>query len=85
MRFSELQQKEVINTTNCKCLGCVCDLEFDEKDGCIQSIVIPGPGKWFGCVGRDFEFCIPWCNIVKIGPDIILVDIDEKDVKHKLS
>ena len=35
MRFCDLQQKEVINVCDCKCLGCVCDLEFDEKDGFI--------------------------------------------------
>lgn len=84
MRFCDLQQKEVINVCDCKCLGCVCDLEFDEKDGFITALIVPGPGKILGCFGRDFELCIPWCNIVKIGPDIILVNIEEKEVKHKL-
>ncbi len=85
MRFCELQKKEVINVTDCKCLGNVKDLEFDEKDGCIRALIVPGPGKFLGCVGREFELWIPWCKIVKIGPDIILVDIDEKDAKHKLT
>lgn len=84
MRFCEFQQKEVINVKDCKCLGNVCDLKFDEKDGCIESIIIPGPGKVLGCFGREFEWCIPWCNIVKIGPDIILVDVDEKDIRRKI-
>lgn len=84
MRFCELQRKEVINVTNCKCLGNVKDLEFDEKDGCIRALIVPGPGKFLGCVGREFELFIPWCKIVRIGPDIILVDIDEKEAKHKL-
>ena len=38
----------------------------------------------FGCVGREFELHIPWCKIVKIGPDIILVDIEEKEVRKKI-
>ena len=84
MRFCELQKKEVINVTNCKCLGNVCDLDFDEKDGCIRALIVPGPAKFLGCVGREFELFIPWCRIVKIGPDIILVDIDEKEAKHKM-
>lgn len=84
MRFCEFQEKEVININNCRCLGCVRDLDIDEKDGCIIAIIILGPGKWCGCFGREFEFCIPWCKIVKIGPDIILVDIDENEVKHKI-
>ena len=84
MRFCELEQKEVINVTDCKCLGNVSDLEFDECDGCIKALIVPGPGKWLGCVGREFEICIPWCKIVKIGPDIILVDIDEKEARRKI-
>lgn len=84
MRFCNLQQKEVINACDCKCLGTVCDLEIDEKTGCIEKIIVPGPGKWLGCFCREFELCIPWCHVVKIGPDIILVDIDEKEVRHKL-
>ena len=52
MRFCEFQKKEVINVCDCKCLGNVCDLEFDEHDGCIRTIIVPGPAKFFGCVGR---------------------------------
>ena len=84
MRFCDFQRKEVINVTYCKCLGNVRDLEFDEKNGCILAIIVPGPAKFFGCVGREFEIFIPWCKIVRIGPDIILVDIDEKECKHKV-
>ena len=40
--------------------------------------------SFFGCVGREFELHIPWCKIVKIGPDIILVDIEEKEVRKKI-
>ena len=60
------------------------DLDFDECDGCIKALIVPGPAKWMGCMGREFEVFIPWCRIVKIGPDIILVDIDEKEAKHKV-
>lgn len=84
MRFCEFQKKEVINVCDCKCLGNVCDLEFDEHDRCIRTIIVPGPAKFFGCVGREFELHIPWCKIVKIGPDIILVDIEEKEVRKKI-
>ena len=48
------------------------------------ALIVPGPAKWMGCMGREFELFIPWCKIVKIGPDIILVDIDEKEAKHKV-
>lgn len=84
MRFCDLARKEVINVNDCKCLGNVRDLDFDECGGCIKALIVPGPAKWMGCMGREFEVFIPWCRIVKIGPDIILVDIDEKEAKHKV-
>ena len=50
MRIEELKQKEVINTCNCKILGCADDIEFDICTGCIEAIIVPGPGKWCGLV-----------------------------------
>ncbi len=85
MRFSELEEKEIINVTDCKCLGCVKDLDLDECEGTIRALIVPGPAKWCGCIGRDYELFIPWCKVVKIGPDIILVDIEEKEARHKIS
>ena len=38
MLFSELKCKDVINIRDCKKLGHVCDLEFDEHDGCIRTM-----------------------------------------------
>ena len=32
MRFSDLARKEVINVTDCKCLGNVIDIDLDEKE-----------------------------------------------------
>ena len=84
MRFCELSEKEVINVCNCKCRGNVIDSELDEKTGCIQAIIVPGPCKFFGMFGHEFEFCIPWKCIVRIGSDIILVEIKEEDVRKKL-
>ncbi len=84
MRFCQLQEKEVINVCNGKCLGNVIDLDLDEKTGCIKAIIVPGPCKFFGMFGHEFELCIPWKCIVRIGSDIILVEIKEEDVRKKL-
>ena len=83
MRFCDLTEKEVINVCDCKCFGNVQDLDIDEKDGSIRALIVPGPGKWLGCFCREYEIFIPWCKIIKIGPDIILVDIDEKEARHR--
>ena len=46
MLFSELKCKDVINVRDCKKLGHVCDLEFDECSGCICKIMVPGGNQW---------------------------------------
>lgn len=83
MRLLELRQKEVINIRTCTSLGCVMDLIIDEKSGCILALVIPGPGRFCGFLGRDTEFIIPWECVCQVGRDIILVDIDEKECRKK--
>ena len=84
MRFLDLCEKEVISVGDCRCLGSVRDLEFDKECGDITALIIPGPGKYLGVFGRDCEFFIPWSKVIRIGPDIILVDFNEKDMKHRL-
>lgn len=76
LRIYELRQKEVINVCNCERLGFVCDVEIDIETGCICDIIVPGPCKIWGILGRDNEYIIDFRCIKKIGPDVILVDID---------
>ncbi|XCP87186.1 YlmC/YmxH family sporulation protein [Roseburia hominis] len=78
MRFCELREREVINTCNCKRLGCVTDVLLDLCSGCVEAIIIPGPGKICGFLGYDSEYVIPFECIKKVGPDIILVEINEE-------
>ena len=84
MRFSDLCEKEVVNVSDCRCLGNVRDLEFDKECGDIKALIIPGPGKYFGGFCRDRDFCIPWAKVIRIGPDIILVEFNEKEMKRKI-
>ena len=73
MRFLDLCEKEVVSVEEGRFIGHVRDLEFDPVCGKICAIIVPGPGKYMGIFCRDYEYCIPWVKIVKIGPDIILV------------
>ena len=80
MRLCELREKEVINSCDCKRLGCVVDIEFDCSSGQIEALIIPGPGKICGFLGTDSEFhCVK-----RIGPDIILVEIREEKFLKKI-
>lgn len=76
MRMSEFKQKEVINCRDGERLGYICDLDFDTQTGVITQIIVPGPCKIWGILGRDQEYVISYNCIKQIGTDVILVDVD---------
>ena len=39
MKIFELKNKQVINEEDCCIIGCVIDIDFDPKNGCINSII----------------------------------------------
>lgn len=72
MTFRELRCKEVINCIDGVKLGYVADLEFCRENGQIEAFLVPEPGGCFGCfVNKVIR--IPYCNVVRIGPDVIVV------------
>ena len=75
IRYSEFRKKEVISMRECKRLGHVCDLEFDECKGCITKIMVPSCCGLWGKLTDDTVIVIPFHCIKQIGPDLILVDI----------
>ncbi|GMA49151.1 hypothetical protein GCM10025857_05080 [Alicyclobacillus contaminans] len=75
MRISDLQSKDVVNVSDGKRLGTIGDLEIDTDSGLIHAIVIPGQTRFFGMVGGGQDYVVPWNQIVKIGSDVILVDL----------
>lgn len=76
MLYSELKCKDVINVNDCKKLGRVSNLELDECSGCICKIMVRGKGDFWDFIRCEDEIVIPFKNIRRIGPDIILVDIN---------
>lgn len=85
MRMYDLKQKEVININDGCRLGFVSDIEFDAKTGKITAIIIAAPGKVFGIFCCDKEYCISWCDIKRIGDDIIIVDADLCDILREIT
>ncbi len=75
MRFCCFRQKAVVNIIEGKQLGYVTDAVIDECTGRICSIIVPGCPGW-KTLFKSKSYCIPWCNIVKIGDDVILVEVD---------
>ena len=76
VKLSELKCKEVICIADGRRLGFVSDVQLRMPEGAVQCIIVPGPGRFLGLWGRKEDYVIPWCNIQRIGPDIILVDIE---------
>lgn len=77
MKISDFQTKDVINIVDGKKLGQISDLELDLRQGRIESIVVPGQGKFFGMFGGGTEVIISWRCIVKIGMDVVLVKLED--------
>lgn len=73
--YCELRQKEVINVCDGARLGAICDLELDICAGTILALIVPGPARCFGLLHSAEELVIPFCQIKKIGEDVILVEI----------
>ena len=72
--FTELKYKEVIDVHTGFRLGCVCDVEFDDCSGQIASLICPGRPRFFGLLGREDDYILPWDAITQMGSDIILID-----------
>ena len=83
MRLCELRDKEVINICSGRRLGCIVDVEINICNGEVEAVIIPGPGKICGFLGTDCEYVIPFACIRKIGPDIVIVEIQEEKFLQK--
>ena len=72
-RSTDFRQKEVISISEGKRLGYIRDVEIDFENGKIDSVIIPGPSRFFGLFGAAEDTHIPWSSIYTIGDDLILV------------
>ncbi len=72
LSFSELRTKEVVNTQDGKKLGRVCDMALCYPENKWLGIIVPG-GRGWGL--KKNNLFIDLRNIVKIGEDVVLVNI----------
>ena len=81
--FSELRYKEVIDIHTGFRLGYICDVELDDAEGRVVSLITPGRAKLFGLLGREDDYVLPWSCIVKVGSDIVLVEAKGEFMRRK--
>lgn len=82
MRLSEIGSKEIVDLSKGCNHGQLWDAEmlFDRKSGCIKAVLIPsyhGKGPFKSATEQWIQ--LPWCNIVKIGEDMIIFKSEELD------
>lgn len=77
VKISDMREKEVINIRDGSRIGVIDDVEVDLEKGIVTAIIIPAPGKVFNFFGKNQDLVIHWKDILKIGIDIILVDLKE--------
>ena len=73
-RIVDLRCKEVINICDGCRLGYPCDVELDARTGVIVAIIVSGPPPFLGLFGRCAIHVVPWCDVRRIGDDLILVE-----------
>lgn len=84
VRVSDLRLRDVVNVVDGRRLGMIKDFELDFEVGRIKSILLPSSGKILGLFGRNDDLEVPWDRIMKIGIDVILVDLPSfTDVRHQ--
>ncbi|UOE92917.1 YlmC/YmxH family sporulation protein [Alkalihalobacillus sp. LMS39] len=77
MKISDLQTKDIVNIDNGKRLGHLGDLDINLSTGRIDALIIGGTGRMMSFFQKEAEMVIPWSNIVKIGSDVILVQLPD--------
>ena len=75
VKFTQLQCKEVICVQDGRRLGFISDVLVEVPGGSVCAIVVPGPCRLLGCLGRGEDLLIPWSAVCRIGPDVVLVDV----------
>ncbi len=79
LSFLELTKREVISVTDGKSLGFVKDIGLSFPSGIMTGIFVPGKKlKGLSKCFNKTQIFIARNNIVKIGGDVILVDLSKK-------
>lgn len=76
LKITELRMREVVNVLDGRRLGLISDLDIDLEAGRVKGLIVPGQTRVLGIFGRDSEIYIPWEQVIKIGTDVILVEMD---------
>ncbi|MEN6350610.1 MAG: YlmC/YmxH family sporulation protein [Syntrophomonas sp.] len=75
IKISDLRSRDVVNILDGKKLGNIIDIDLDLQNGKVMGLVLPGISRRFSIFSRREELTVPWSKIVRIGRDVILVEV----------
>ena len=75
-RFSDIRSKDIINISDGASIGHACDLIIDTCKGIITALIVPCGSRIRGFFWGGDEIVIPWNKVVKLGEDVILVELE---------
>lgn len=79
MLLSEIEEKDVINMVTGERIGFVSSLQIDVNSGQIRAVTVQPNRAMLSFFGKDDDSVyIPWDKIVKIGEDVIIVNVQER-------
>ncbi len=86
IKISDLRDREIINVNDGRRLGPIKDIELDLEKGRIHAIILSNftGGKILGLFGRTEDIVIPWEKILRIGVDVVLVEVPGQHVELPL-
>lgn len=76
--YWDLVEKDVVNIKSGEVIGRFGDMEIDTKVGKISAFYIEEAGKFMGMLGKSKQRRIKWDEILKIGMDVIIVNVDDE-------
>ncbi len=76
MRLSDLQLKEIVDTSNGRRIGNIIDIIININGNISKLVVEDKTNKRIFSSNKD-DLSIDWGQIIKIGDDIILVDLSK--------
>jgi len=74
IKISDLRNRDVVNLLDGKRLGNIIDIDLDLENGKVVALVLPGRTRGFLFSKRE-DIVVPWNKIVRIGRDVILVEV----------
>jgi len=75
VKVSDLRMREVINVLDGKKLGNIIDIDLDMEKGKVLAFMLPGQVRGWSVFSKREEIVVPWEKIVRIGRDVILVEV----------